>query len=51
MMLVVADHFSEGIKLIPLAALLNAFTVAETHFQQIFRYYGIPEEIVSDRGP
>lgn len=45
---VVADRFSEGIKLIPLPALPTALKVAELLFHQVFGYYGIPENIVSD---
>ncbi|KAG1954691.1 retrotransposable element [Pimephales promelas] len=49
--LVVVDRFSKACKLIPLAGLPTAFETAEALFQQIFRHFGIPEDIVSDRGP
>ncbi|KAG1931368.1 retrotransposable element, partial [Pimephales promelas] len=49
--LVVVDRFSKACKLIPLPVLPTAFETAETLFHQIFRHFGIPEDIVSDRGP
>jgi hypothetical protein len=49
--LVVVDRFSKMLQLIPLPHLPNAMEMAECMFQQVFRLYGIPEDIVSDRGP
>lgn len=49
--LVVIDRFSKFCKLIPFTALPTAFQVAETLFHYVFRNYGLPEDIVSDRGP
>lgn len=49
--LVVVDRFSKACKLIPLPGLPTAFETAEMLFSQIFRHFGIPEDIVSDRGP
>ena len=49
--LVVVDRFSKACKLIPLPGLPTAFETAEALFTQIFRHFGIPEDIVSDRGP
>ncbi|KAG1953648.1 hypothetical protein F2P79_009189 [Pimephales promelas] len=49
--LVVVDRFSKACKLIPLPGLPTAFETAETLFHQVFRHFGIPEDIVSDRGP
>lgn len=49
--LVVVDRFSRGIKLVALPALPSALEVAEILFNQVFRYYGIPQDIVSDQDP
>ncbi|KAI2645263.1 Transposon Tf2-8 polyprotein [Labeo rohita] len=49
--LVVVDRFSKACKLIPLRGLPTAMETAEHLFHQVFRHYGLPEEIVSDRGP
>lgn len=49
--LVVVDRFSKGCKLIPLAGLPTALVTAEALFHNVFRNFGIPEDIVSDRGP
>ncbi|KAI2665884.1 Transposon Tf2-6 polyprotein [Labeo rohita] len=46
--LTVIDRFSKGCRLIPLPKLPTAM---ETLCNTVFRYYGLPEEIVSDRGP
>lgn len=49
--LVVVDRFLQGIKLIPLPTLPKEFTMPEKLFQQVFRYWGIPKDIICDRGP
>ncbi len=49
--LVVIDHFSKACRLISLKGLPTAMETAELMFNHIFRDYGIPEDIVSDRGP
>ncbi len=49
--LVIIDRFSKFCHLIPLAGLPTALQTAELLFNQVLRYYGIPEDIVSDRGP
>ncbi len=49
--LVAVDHFSKACKLIPLKGLPSALETAEHLFQQVFRNFGVPEDIVSDRGP
>ncbi|KAK3550675.1 hypothetical protein QTP70_002406 [Hemibagrus guttatus] len=41
------DRFSKACKLIPLKGLPTALETAEA----VFRHFGIPEDIVSDRGP
>ncbi|KAL0172165.1 hypothetical protein M9458_032476, partial [Cirrhinus mrigala] len=49
--LVTIDRFSKFCRLIPLKGLPTALETAEILFNHVFRYYGIPEDIVSDRGP
>ncbi len=49
--LTVIDRFSKACRLIPLMKLPTAFETAEALMQQVFRFYGLPEDIVSDRGP
>ncbi|KAL0163719.1 hypothetical protein M9458_039472, partial [Cirrhinus mrigala] len=49
--LVIVDRFSKACKLVPLRGLPTAMETAEQLFHQVFRHYGLPEEIVSDRGP
>lgn len=49
--LTVADRFSHGIKLVLVPTLPSYLEVEEILFNQVFRYYGIPEDIVNDRGP
>ncbi|KAK3549129.1 hypothetical protein QTP70_033334, partial [Hemibagrus guttatus] len=48
--LVVVDCFSKGCKLIPLKGLPSAMQTAEALFLHVFRNFGLPEDIVSDRG-
>ncbi|KAL0151330.1 hypothetical protein M9458_053324 [Cirrhinus mrigala] len=47
--LVVVDRFSKACKLIPLKGLPTALETAEALFQNVFRNFGLPEDIVSDR--
>ncbi|KAL0192813.1 hypothetical protein M9458_011109, partial [Cirrhinus mrigala] len=49
--LVTVDRFSKSCKLIRLKGLPTALETAEHLFQHVFRNFGLPEEIVSDRGP
>ncbi|KAL0150107.1 hypothetical protein M9458_054534 [Cirrhinus mrigala] len=46
--LVITDHFLKFCRLLPLKRILET---AEILFNHVFCYYGIPENIVSDRGP
>ncbi|KAK3506499.1 hypothetical protein QTP70_003045 [Hemibagrus guttatus] len=46
--LVVVDRFSKSCRLIPLLGLPTAMDTAELLFNYVFRYYGLPEDIVSD---
>ncbi|KAK3506397.1 hypothetical protein QTP70_001791 [Hemibagrus guttatus] len=49
--MVVVDRFSKGCRLIPLEGLPTAMQTADAMFQHVFRNFGLPEDIVSDRGP
>ncbi|CDQ98731.1 unnamed protein product [Oncorhynchus mykiss] len=49
--LVVVDRFSKSCRLLPLPGLTTALQTAEALFTHVFRHYGVPEDIVSDRGP
>ncbi|KAL0165102.1 hypothetical protein M9458_040855, partial [Cirrhinus mrigala] len=49
--LTVIDRFSKSCRLIPLAKLPTAMETAEHLCNWVFRLYGLPEDIVSDRGP
>lgn len=48
--LVIIDRFSKSCLLIPLTSLPTALETAQSLFQHVIRVYGIPEDIVSDRG-
>ncbi|KAK3545820.1 hypothetical protein QTP70_015261, partial [Hemibagrus guttatus] len=49
--LVVVDRFSKSCRLLPLRGPPTALETAELLLNHVFRYFGIPEDIVSDRGP
>ncbi|KAK3531965.1 hypothetical protein QTP86_002246 [Hemibagrus guttatus] len=49
--LVATDRFSKACQLVPLKGLPTAMEMATTLFNQVFCTYGLPEDIVSDRGP
>jgi hypothetical protein len=49
--LVVVDRFSMSCRLLPLPGLPTAVQTEEALFTHILRHYGVPEDIVSDRGP
>ncbi|KAK3535970.1 hypothetical protein QTP70_022856, partial [Hemibagrus guttatus] len=49
--LVITDRFSKSCRLVPLPGPPTAFDRAECLFNHVFRYFGLPEDIVSDRGP
>ncbi|KAK1796886.1 hypothetical protein P4O66_000883 [Electrophorus voltai] len=44
------DRFSKMVRLVPLVALPTAWETADQLFRQIFRQFGLPKYIVSDRG-
>ncbi|XDV53693.1 hypothetical protein PO909_022129 [Leuciscus waleckii] len=46
----VVDRFSKACRFIPLASLPTALQTAEALLHHVFRLYGLPEDIVSDRG-
>ncbi|KAI2644826.1 Transposon Tf2-8 polyprotein [Labeo rohita] len=48
--LVTIDRFSKSCHLIPLKGLPSAMETALALFHNVFRIYGLPENIVSDRG-
>ncbi len=49
--LTVIDCFSKACRLIPLPKLPTALETAESLCNHVFRFYGLPEDLVSDRGP
>uniref|UniRef100_A0A4W5RHC5 Integrase catalytic domain-containing protein n=1 Tax=Hucho hucho TaxID=62062 RepID=A0A4W5RHC5_9TELE len=49
--LVIVDRFSKSCRLLPLPGLPTTLQTAEFLFTHVFRHYGVPEDIVSDRGP
>lgn len=48
--LTVVDRFSKACRLIPLPKLPSAFETAEALCNHVFRMFGLPDDIVSDRG-
>ncbi len=49
--IVIMDQFSKSCRLLPLRGLPTAMEAAEVLLNSVFRYYGIPEHIISDQGP
>ncbi len=49
--LIAGDRFSKACKLITLCGLPTALETAEAPFHHLFRTFGNPEDVVSDRGP
>ncbi|KAL0190182.1 hypothetical protein M9458_012880 [Cirrhinus mrigala] len=49
--LTVIDRFAKACRFIPLPKLPSALETAEALCDQVFRFYGLPEDILSDRGP
>ncbi|KAI2646676.1 Transposon Tf2-9 polyprotein [Labeo rohita] len=47
----IVDRFSKGCRFIPLPKLPTAMETAELLCNWVFRFYGLPEDIVTDRGP
>lgn len=51
LVLVIVDHFTKGAYFIPRRESMNAAALAVLLVQQFFRVQGLPDKIVSDRGP
>lgn len=49
--LTIVDRFSKSVHYIPLPKLPSAFETANLLIHHVFRLHGIPQDIVSDRGP
>ena len=49
--LTVVDRFSKAVHFIPLPKLPTALETSDLLVQHVFRLHGIPQDIVSDRGP
>ncbi|KAK3549685.1 hypothetical protein QTP86_006855 [Hemibagrus guttatus] len=49
--MVVVDRFSKGCKLVPLKGLPTAMQMVEAMFCHVFWNFGLPKDVVSDRGP
>ena len=49
--LVVVDRFSSFIRIVPLKKKFNTRDIVEALISKIECYHGIPQEIISDRGP
>ncbi len=49
--LTIVDRFSKACRLIPLPKLPTSLETAELLCNHVFRFYGLPDDIVSDRGP
>lgn len=48
---VIVDHFTKGAHFIPCNESMNASDLAALFVQHFFRFHGLPDKIVSDRGP
>lgn len=49
--LVITNQFSRSLRLILLESLPTAFKLVELMFNQVFNFFGLPEDVVSDHGP
>uniref|UniRef100_A0A1A8HXK5 Gypsy retrotransposon integrase-like protein 1 n=1 Tax=Nothobranchius kuhntae TaxID=321403 RepID=A0A1A8HXK5_NOTKU len=49
--LTIVDRFSKACHLVPLKSLPSSAITAQLLIKHVFRLHGIPEEILSDRGP
>lgn len=49
--LTIVDRFSKMVHLVPLVKLPSARETAELVVQHVFRLHGLPEDVLSDRGP
>lgn len=48
---VILNRFSRSLWLVPIPSLLTTFQLAEIMSDWVFRYFCLPEDTVSDRGP
>lgn len=48
---VIVDHLTKGAHFIPCRESMNALDLASLFVQHFFRFHGLPDKIVSDRGP
>lgn len=48
---VIVDHLTKGAHFIPCRESMNASDLASLFVQHFFRFHGLPNKIVSDRGP
>lgn len=48
--MVIFNQFPKSPRLIPLVGLPTTLEIAEKVFMHVFWYFGIPEDIISDRG-
>ena len=51
MAMIVVDYFSKYLFSIPCHKDINAKEVAQLYIYYIYRIYGLPNTIISDRGP
>lgn len=49
--LLAVDRFAKACKLFPLTGLPTTLEYGEALIQRVFQIYGIPVDILSDRGP
>ncbi|KAL0199796.1 hypothetical protein M9458_002983, partial [Cirrhinus mrigala] len=49
--LTVIERFSKACRFIPLPKLPSTLETTEALYNQVFHFYGLPEDILSDRGP
>lgn len=49
--LVIVDHFSKGAHFIPCKESMDSSALASLFISHFFRHHGLPDKIVTDRGP
>ena len=48
---VVVDHFTKQVHLSPTKGTLTAEGLADLYIRDVFKLHGIPQQVISDRGP